>query len=74
MGYWDFAEEASQNRVSAGTHHAHQLIEANGSVERVTGGAALGGVLAAVWIPLPLLVFGGSLCVAGLGYLPFRKR
>ncbi len=38
------------------------------------GGAALGGVLASVWMPLPLMAYGGSLFVTGLGYLPYRKR
>ncbi|MEM9252176.1 MAG: MFS transporter [Planctomycetota bacterium] len=38
------------------------------------GGAALGGALAALWMPLPLLVFGGLVVVAGFGYLPFNRR
>lgn len=42
VGYWDFAEEPGQDRVSAGTTNAHPLLEANGPVQRVTGGPLSG--------------------------------
>ncbi|MEM0915911.1 MAG: MFS transporter [Planctomycetota bacterium] len=60
------ADEKHQGQVMGN----NQALQVGGEA----GGAALGGMLSAIWMPLSFLVFGGAMVVAGLGYLSFLKR
>ncbi|MEM9253059.1 MAG: MFS transporter, partial [Planctomycetota bacterium] len=60
------ADETRQGQVMGN----NQALQVGGEA----GGSVVGGLLAAAWTPLALIVFGGAFVGAGVGYLAFRKR